>query len=188
MGGYTPHNVENYTISKGVLSIAEFSGGAPGSYDDMGNAPTAEVEVTLERLPHYTSREKMREKDKNPVISSEYIVRFSLDEHAGVNLSKYLMGVLENDGVTIYAMQNPNKEFALKFEENNPEGPNKTWNFWKCTLAPAGPLQLVGDGSAWAVMEFQAEGLTDRVNHPESPYFTVVYGEAAAPETTTTSS
>jgi hypothetical protein len=43
-------SVENYVLGRGVLSAAEWSGGAIGSYVDMGNAPTFEVELTLETL------------------------------------------------------------------------------------------------------------------------------------------
>ena len=181
----TPHSVNNYTISKGVLSIATWTGDSLGSYVDLGNCPSFEVEPTIERLPHYSSRSGARVKDKNPVISTEYMVRFDLDEIAATNLAKYLLGSISG-GNLIYALQSVSTEYALKFVENNPAGPNKTWNLWKVTLAPGGPLQLVGDGTAWAVMSFQGEGLADTKNHASSPYITVTYATTTTTTSTTT--
>jgi hypothetical protein len=186
MAQQTPHSTDNYSILKGVLSIATYNTttGVVSAYSDMGNAPSAEVEPSIERLPHYSSREGLRIKDKNPVISTEYSVRFSLDELAAVNIQKYLMGTLA-DPDTVYALNATDEEYALRFTENNPMGPNKVWNMWRVTLSPAGPIQLIGDGTAWAVMEMQAEGLSDLINHPESPYITVTYADGAPSVTTT---
>jgi hypothetical protein len=139
---HIPHDVENYSIGKGILYVAEWSGGAAGAYSDMGNAPSIEIEPTLERLPHYSSRQGFRVKDKNPVIQTDYMVNFDLDEIAAANLNKYLLGVI--DGDTIHGLQSANKEFALKFISDNPLGPNQVWEFWKCTLSPNGAMQLIG--------------------------------------------
>lgn len=180
-----PHSTNNYTISRGILSIAEWSNGVIGSYSDMGNCPMAEVELTIERLPHYSSREGYRVKDANPAISNEYVLRFDLDEMAAVNLNRFLMGTLTGGNI-IYAMQATNTQYALRFVENNPTGPNKTWNFWKATLSPNGAQQLVGDGTAWAIMSFSAEGLADTDGHATSPYFTITYATTTTTTTTTT--
>ena len=179
-----PHSSNNYTISKGILSIAEWSNDAIGTYRDIGNCPSMEIEPTIERLPHYSSRSGARVKDKNPVISTEYQVRFDLDEIAATNLAKYLLGNI-TAGNLIYALQNTEKEYALRFVEDNPAGPNKQWDLWKVTLAPGGPLQLVGDGTAWAVMSMQGEGLADSAGHPTSPYITVTYATTTTTTTTT---
>jgi len=181
-----PHSTENYTVLKGIFSIAAFSGGVPGNYSDMGNVVTAEIEPTVERLPHYSNRSGYRVKDANPIISTEYMLRMSLDELAAINLSRFLMGTLTGGGDTIYALQAIDIEYAVRFTEDNPTGPNKIWDLWKLTLSPAGPLQLVGDGTEWAVMDLQGEGLADTQNHPESPYVTVDY-KAGETSTTTTS-
>jgi hypothetical protein len=184
-----PHSTQNYTILKGVFSIAEHdANGVPGAYFDMGNVVTAEVEPVVERLPHYSNRSGYRVKDANPIISTEYMLRMTLDEHAAVNLAKYFMGTLAGGGDTIYALQAMNTEYAVRFVEDNPHGPNKTWDLWKLTLSPAGPLQLVGDGTEWAVMELQGEGLADTANHPESPYITVDYQAGETSTTTSTTS
>jgi hypothetical protein len=184
-----PHSTQNYTILKGIFYIAEHDAeGVPGAYSDMGNVVTAEIEPQVERLPHYSNRSGYRVKDANPIISTEYMLRMTLDEHAAVNLNRYLMGSLTGGGDTINALMSMDKEYAIRFVEDNPRGPNKIWDLWKLTLSPAGPLQLVGDGTEWAVMEMQGEGLADTKNHPTSPYITVDYKGGETTTTTSTTS
>jgi len=184
----TPHSSENYAIGKGVLYIGEWSGTTPpvdpGGYDDMGNCPSVELEPTTERLPHYSSRSDFRLKDKNPVIQRDYLLNFSCDEMAAVNLNRYLMGNIT--GSLINAMQAVNREFALKFISDNPIGPNETWYFWKVTLTPNGALSLIGE--EWMVMGFTAEGLADIENHPSSPYFDVSYSSSSSSRSSSSSS
>jgi hypothetical protein len=179
-----PHSTQNYTISKGILYVAKWSGGSIGAYQDMGNCPSAEIEPLVERLPHYSSRTGYRMKDANPIISTEYTVRFDLDEMAAQNLSKFLMGTLTGGNV-ISALQASDQEYALRFVEDNPRGPNKTWDLWKLTLGPAGAMQMVGDGTAYALMSMQGEGLADTAGHPTSPYVTVTYPSTTTTTTTT---
>ncbi len=167
-----PHNTDNYVIGKGVLQIAEFSGGAPGAYADVGNCPRFEFEPTIERLPHYSSRSGFREKDKNPIIQTEYTVAFDLDEIAASNMARFTMGTL-TEGMEVFGLQATDKEYALRFTTDNPTGPNKVYDFWRLTLSPGGPVQLIGE--EWMIMSFNGEGLADNTNQPDSPYFTVDY-------------
>ena len=167
-----PPNTDNLAVGKGVLWVAEFASGVPGSYSKMGNCPSVEFEPTLERLPHYNSMAGFRERDKNPIIQMEYVLTIVCDEMAATNLRKYLMGTL-NEGMQIYGMQDAEKEYALRFVSNNPVGPNQTWDFWKVTLQPNGAIALIGED--WMSMSYQAQGLYDSTNHPESPYYTVDY-------------
>lgn len=187
-----PHAVSLYTPSgKGILYIAEWSGTTPpvdpGDYVDIGNCPSFESEPTQERLPHYSSREQYRLKDLNPIIAQDYTVTFDLDELAAANLNRYLSGVWNASTGVINAMQAPNTEFALKFISDNPAGPNQTWKFWRMTLAPNGPLQLISDGD-YLVMSFTGEGLADTANHASSPYFDVKIVTTTTTTTTTTTS
>lgn len=176
-----PHNVELYAIGKGILSIAEWEGTTPpSSYDDMGNAPSIEIEPTSERLPHYSSRAGLKTKDKNPVTQTEYMVTFDLDEIAASNLNKFLMGTLS--GNVVSGLQGANTEFALRFTSDNPIGPNQVWDFWKCTLSPNGAIQLIGE--EWMTMSFTAEGLADIANNPLTPYFDVTYVTTTTTTTT----
>lgn len=182
-----PHSVSNYTIGKAVVYVGEWSGTTPptdpAGYSDMGNCSSAEVEPSVERLPHYSSRSGFRTKDKNPVIESNYTVNIVLDEIAAVNLKRYLMG--SASGRTVSMLTQPDQEYALKIVEDNPIGPNKTWKFWKGTFMPNGPMQLIGD--EYVTMSITFEGLADVANHPTSQYADVVYETTTSTTTTTTS-
>lgn len=167
-----PHSTDLYVVGKGVVTIAEFSGGAPGSYADVGNAPRFEMEPTIERLPHYSSRSGFRTKDKNPIIQTEYTLSFDLDEMAAANMARFMMGTL-TEGMEVLGLQATDKEFAIRFTSDNPSGPNQVWDLWRVTLGPGGPIQLIGE--EWMLMSFNGEGLADTVNNPNSPYFTVNY-------------
>jgi hypothetical protein len=178
-----PHDVENYTIGKGILSIAEWTSSTPPTeFTDLGNAPMMEMQPSVERLPHYSSRSGLKTKDKNPIVQSEYTVNFELDEPAALQMNIYLMGTLA--GGVISGLQGSNKEFSLKFVSDNPMGKNNTWLFHKMTLAPNGALQLIGD--EWMTMAFTGEGLSDTANNPTSPFFTVTYTTTTTTTTTTT--
>ena len=179
-----PHSTDNYAIGKGVLQIAAFSGGAPGTYYDVGNCPSFEQEPSIERLPHYSSRSGFREKDKNPIIQTEYTLTFDLDEIAASNIARFMMGTL-TEGMQVYGLQATDQEYAIRFTSDNPVGPEQVWDFWRCTLSPNGPVQLIGE--EWMTMSFTGEGLSDVLNHPESPYFTIDY-EAGYTETSASES
>jgi len=176
-----PHNVELYTVGKGILYIAEFSGGVPGTYEDMGNVSSIEIEPALERLPHFSSRTSFRLKDKNPIIQTSYTCTFVADEIAASNIARYLMA--SRTAGEILAFQEVDKEYALRFVSDNPAGPNRTWRLWKCTLSPNGPMQLIGE--EWMTISWIAEGLADVVNHSNSPYITINYTTSTTTTTTT---
>lgn len=168
------HDVDDYTIGKGILSIATYTNGALGSFVDMGNAPSIEVEPQLEYLPHYSSRTGTKTKDKNPVIQTGYSLKFDLDEIGAINLTKFLYG--SRSANVISAMVATNAEFALQFVEDNPAGRNKTWQFHRVSVKPAGAMALISE--EWAKMSFECEGLSDVIGHPTSPYITVTYASA----------
>lgn len=187
----TPHDVENYVIGKGILYIAEWTGSTPPTdpddYSEIGNCPSIEIEPSVERLPHYSSRSGFRTKDKNPVIETNYMVNFECDEMAAANLKAFLMGSLTPNakgGGTLHAMTQPNQEFALKFVADNPAGQQtwKTWKFWRGTMQPNGALQLIGD--EWIAAAYQFEGLSDVANHATSQYFDVEYATTSTTTTT----
>lgn len=171
MGIPTSPDTELYTVGKGVLSIAQWSGGAPGTYTDVGNCSAIEVEVTEEKLDHFSSRSGIRLKDKQITLEIGYTVNFTLDEVSVNNLRLFIKGTLSNN--KLYANQNMNAEFALRFVSANPAGPDETWNFWRATLSPNGAFSLISD--EWATLAFTAEGLADTTNHSDSPYFDVYY-------------
>jgi hypothetical protein len=134
-----PHSTSLYApAGRGILYIAEWSGTTPPTdptdYVDVGNCPSFEVEPTLERRPHYSSRSGLRTRDLNPVVQTEYNINFELDEMAASNLQKFFMGSLTEATRTIAGLQQSDKEYALKLITDNPIGPNQIWYFWRCTL------------------------------------------------------
>jgi len=171
-----------YTLGKGVLSIGEWSGATPpSSFVDVGNCPKFEVEVTEEKLAHYSSRSGTRVKDKEVILETGYNCNFDLDEISVQNLKMFLKATLTGGNI-LSANTALDKEYALKFVSDNPVGPNETWQFWRCKLSPAGAFATIGE--EWAKLSFAASGLADTANHSSPPYFTVTF---ATTTTTTTS-
>ena len=180
----TPASTNNYSIGKGTLWVAEWETTGPGAYTEMGNCPSVEMEPTIERLEHYSSRSGLRNRDKYPVIQTQYTVTFDCDEIAAVNLAKFLLGT--QSGEDILGLQNANQEYSLRFTAANPVGVKYTWNFWRCTLGPNGAMALIGD--EWQVMSFTAEGLADETNQAASPYFTTTRITTTTTSTTSSTS
>ena len=178
-----PPSTNNYAIGKGVMSIALWSGGAPGAYEDMGNCPVVDIEPTAEWLDHFSSRQELRLKDKRIVLEAAYSLTFECDEIAAVNLNRYLMGTISGVNL-VQAMQGIENEYALRFTSDNPVGPNFIWDFHKATLSPNGPMSLIGE--EWMIMSFAAEGLADVGGNPDSPYFDVNMIVATTTTSTTT--
>ena len=175
-------STELYTLGKGILQIAEWSGGSPGAYSDVGNCPKFEAEISVEKLPHFSSRSGAKSKDKVATIERGYKVNFDLDEKSAKTVAMFLMGAV--DGNTIHALTQTDLEYAVKFKADNPVGPNDIWEFWKCNISPAGAVSLIGD--EWLTMSYTGEGLSDTALHSSSPYFDVT--GTTTTSTTTTSS
>ena len=178
------HSTSLYVPSgKGILYIAPWSGTTPpgaNDYVEIGNCPSIEIEPTVERRPHYSSRSGLKTKDLDPIISMEYNINFDCDEIAAKNLAYFFLGSIS--GNTISAMATPDAEYALKFVADNPIGPNFTYEFWRCTIGPNGPIQLIGDD--YLVLSFSASGLSDTTNHASSPYFDITYVTTTTTTTT----
>jgi hypothetical protein len=165
-----------YTIGRGVLSIGEWTGDTPptdpSGYTDVGNCPRFEVEVTEEKLDHYSSRSGTRLKDKSVILETGYTINFDLDEISVANMKMFLKATLSGSNVLL-ANTVLDREFAVKFVGDNPAGPNEKWQFWRVQLSPGGAFGLIAD--EWSVMSFTGEGLSDTANNPTSPFFTVTY-------------
>jgi hypothetical protein len=183
-----PHSTSLYSpAGRGILYIAPWDGTNPpdeGDYIDVGNCPSFEVEPSRETRPHYSSRSGLRTRDLNPTVQTEYNINFDLDEMAASNIARFFMGSLNATTKVIAALQNADAEYALKFVSDNPVGPNQTYYFWRVTLGPNGPLQLIGD--EYLVMSFSGEGLADVANHAATPYFDIKNITTTTTTTTTT--
>lgn len=174
---------ELYTLGKGIVSIGEWNGATPPAVlDDVGNAPTFDLEVTEEKLTHKSSRSGLSETDKEVVIETAYTLTFVLDEISVSNLAKLVKGTVTGGNV-VKANTNIGKEFAIKFVTDNPIGLNATYEFHKCTLSPNGAFSLIGD--TFAELSFTATGLSDVANNPTSKFFTVTFQTTTTTTTTT---
>lgn len=180
----TSPNTTLYTLGKGVLEIAIWSGAAPGAYSDVGNCPSMNVLVDEEVLEHFSSRSGAKVKDKEVTLEVGYSGEFDLDEISVANLKMFLRGTLSATGHKIHAAQALTLEYALKFTSDNAAGPNEIWEFWKAKIKPRGAFSLIGDD--WSTLQFAVEGLADTANHATSPYFDVTYVTTTSTTTTTT--
>ena len=172
-----------YSLGKGVVTIAEYDdNGTLGEYSDVGNAPEFSMELSEEKLEHYSSRSGAKRKDAEVTIQVGYMINFTLDEFSVANLVRFLRGTLVGS-YQITANTALSKQFAVRFTSDNAYGPNNIWNFHKCTLKPNGALNLISD--EWNSMPFTGEGLDDTANNPTSPYFTVDFVTTTTTTTTT---
>ena len=178
----TPPHVDNYMIGKGILSIAKITGGVTGTYADVGNCTKFEFQMTEETKEHFASRTSTKEMDAEVVIMTGYTLDFSLDEVSVENMRMFLKGTEANK--VIYANQNANQYYALKFISDNPAGPNVKYEFWKCKLSPNGAFSLIGDD--FTTMSFSGKGMSDRTGHSTSPFFTSTFQTTTSTTTTTT--
>ena len=168
------HSTSLYQLGKGVLSIAEWDGvtpPSPGDFVDVGNCPRFEVNVTEEKLDHFSSRSGVRLKDKTVTLEIGYTADFDLDEVSLKNLAMFLRGSIA--GAVISAATALDKEYALKFISDNAAGENEKWELWRCRMTPGGAFNLISDD--WSLMTFAGEGLADTAHHANTPYFDVTY-------------
>ena len=121
-----PHSTDLYApAGRGTLYIAKWNGTVPpiypgvsptyypnaadiaaelGDFEDIGNAPSLEVEPTVEKRPHYSSRAGLKTKDLNPIVSLEYSINFDVDELAAGNMKRFLMGTYNSSSGIINAL------------------------------------------------------------------------------------
>lgn len=177
----TSPSVDNYMIGKGILSIALITNGTPGNFADVGNCPKFEFDMTESVIDHKTSRYGLMEQDAETVIESGYTLAFTLDEVSVENLRMFMKGTLSGTKI-IYANQNVNQQYAVKFIADNPVGPNALWEFHKCKLTPSGAFSLISQ--EYTSMSFNGKGLSDRTGHATSPFLTVTFDTSTTTTTT----
>jgi hypothetical protein len=170
-------------IGKGVLQIAKWEGGTVGAYADVGNCPRFEYEMTEQTIEHFSDRNSVREQDQETVIQNGYNLSFVLDEISVENLRMFMKASQSGTRI-LYANQNVNQQYAIKFISDNPVGPNASYEFWKCKLTPNGAFSLISQD--YTVLSFSGKGLAERVGHASSPFFTATFDTTTSSTTTTT--
>lgn len=201
------HNVNLYApAGRGKLYVAPWVNGNPptypgtvptnyptakdieaelGDFYEIGNCLSIEMEPTIERLPHYSKRSGIDNKDFNPIIKTEYMLNIECDELSARNLAIRVLGEMSTTGI-IKGLSNVDEEYAIIFICNNPIGPNANRYFRKATLSPSGTEQFIND--EYLSLAYMADGLSAESDYPDSPYFDLKYITTTTTTTTTTTS
>ena len=165
------HSTDLFTIPRGILTVALWSGGTPGAYYDIGNVLNCELELNVERAERRSGRQPGRIVLKRRVIEKGYKLTMELDEYSQKNLVKFLMGTVASGKIN--ALTDIDNEYSLKLVENNDDGPNKIWEFHKGYFSPNGTIALIGED--YVPLPVMFEGLDDSDNHATSPLFDCYY-------------
>jgi len=178
-------SVNNLSIGKGVMYAATYSTlGALGAYQDLGEMPSIELEIQEETLDYLSNRSGVSEIVKQTTKTKGYSVKFKLDELTIKNLTMYSRGTAIGNK-TIHGLTTAGlaQEYALKFVEDNPEGPNYTWYFHRTKIKSDGSMAVISED--WRGVPLIATGLRDTINNNAYPWYKL---EASVTTTTTTSS
>lgn len=154
----TTPSTDNYTLGKGKITFNDL---------DLGNAPSFNFNVELEKLDHFSSRGGIKSKDLSIISQITPTVSFTLDEINGQNMELLALGKM-TDGV-ISAFTETTVKGPLTFTSDNPVGNNMKIEFWNVSLTPSGEVSLIGDD--WTTLSFTGEVLkSDDIEHKDSPY------------------
>lgn len=173
------HDVENYTLGKGILTFNPFDEtGALTDDRDLGNTPAFTFNIDIEKLEHFSSRGGINAKDKEIVSQITPRVSFTLDELNADNINMFVMGEMSGDAdeATIAAFTKTQIEGQLTFTSDNPAGNQQKVTIWKVSLAPDGDVSFISDD--WGTLSFTGEILKDSEGHPGSPYMDIVVSES----------
>lgn len=139
------HSTDNYFIGKGILI---FKPEGETAFYDLGNVPEFEFTPTIEELPHYSSREGTRFKDKTVVIEKGGEIRVVMDELNARNLSLLLMGTIDDSDPleTVVNLFDTNAiSGELRFYATNEVGPQWNYFFNKVDFLPSGTLAPISE-------------------------------------------
>ena len=135
-------------------------------YVDIGNCIQFNIVPKVTKKIHMDHRGGVETIDKRVKVKEECQIKFVLDEFATSNLQMYFHGTLS--GTDILPMEAATCTYAMKFVDDLVSGTERTWEFWKVEISPAGALDKINHGSGdndWAKMEFEGEVLSDITNH-----------------------
>lgn len=153
----------NYTLGRGIVTIGEWADDTtyPTVFTDMGNVTGFELELTEEKLDHYSSRAGLRVKDKSVTLEVGYNVSFTPDEDTYNNFLIYSKGAYTAPATGVDAfvegLAATDKNYAVIFTTANAAGEDKVYKFYKVSLGPNGNLALIGD--VWLEIPLIGEGL-----------------------------
>lgn len=155
------HNVKNYYIGKGVVSIK-----LPGDEDyvDYGNCSSVTLLPKPTVLDHYSSRTGTKTKDFTAITQKDVTLSMAFDEMSARGFALALMGNIIDSGspggnVTIDIFSESIINGAFKFVGDNDTGPQWTIELPSVNFSPSKAIDLISD--AWGGFEIQGDVLAD---------------------------
>lgn len=145
------HNINDYTIGKGVVS---FKKDGDADYRDLGNVPEFEFTPEIENLEHFSSRQGVRTKDRTVVLSKSGSLRIVLEEWNVDNLALAFLGTYEANTAgqdVIQIFSESEIKGSVKFEGTNDVGVKYTYVFNSVTFIPGSAIGLISD--EWGTLE-----------------------------------
>lgn len=86
------HDPDNYSLGKGIIYFDKLSSDGYEGERDLGNSPSFNTSIALDKLDHFNQRSNIRAKDKTVVIETTPTVTFTLDEINVENVALMYMG------------------------------------------------------------------------------------------------
>jgi hypothetical protein len=161
------HDVQLLTLGKGILKFDRFDvDGLPTGLRDLGNAPTFNLSISLDKLEHLSSREGIATQDMEVTRSRKFQGSFELEEMDRENLRLWLMAETGSFGVR--PMTAGEIRGTLDFVATNDQGPRYHYQGWDVKLFPKGDLGLIS--TDWGKFGFDFTVQKDEGDHPESPW------------------
>jgi len=87
-------STDNYTLGKGVVFFDQLVSGVFTGERDLGNAPSFNFSIALEKLEHFSSRGGLKAKDKEIISQITPSLTFTLDEVNKENLAMLTLGTV----------------------------------------------------------------------------------------------
>lgn len=113
---------------------------------------------------------RMRTTDRDFELGRMYIIEGGgITDGDTVNVT---FDVAETETIEVRAFNESEVLGELFFMSDNPKGGQRELYMWNVSITPSGDTALIGED--WMTLEFSGELTSDEVNHPESPYMTIV--------------
>ena len=162
------HDTGLYSLGKGIVKFDRFDAdGLPTGLRDMGNAPAFNLNVEIETLEHYSSRESTKVLDKEVTMIKRLKGTFTLDEKDRENLRLYFLSATGSYAIRPLTVSEIRGE--LDFLSTNEVGPQWHVQVWDAKIKPTGEQGFIQDAD-WGTMGFEFTAQSDEVNHPNEPY------------------
>ena len=146
-------NVDEYYIGKGIVTMQP---DMTGPWQDVGNVPEFEFTPTTEELPHNSSRQGIRFRDKTVLLEKGGDLRIVLEEWTAFNMAIILLSEAEDvvgppAGQEIDILSKSQFTAAVRFQGKNDVGPRWNFQFNRVDFIPSGSLNPISE--EWGNLE-----------------------------------